>query len=148
MARLHTRKHGKSRSRRPLASAKWVKADKAKVEDLVLQMAKEGAAPAKIGLVLRDQHGIPDAKQVLGMSVTAFLKSKDAAPAYPSDLIDLVRTAVGMRRHLTANKKDTFNRKRLANVEAKINRLVRYYRGKKLPQNWKYVPEEAALLVK
>lgn len=148
MARMHTRKHGKSRSRKPMVSAKWVKADKAKTEDLILQMAKEGIAPAKIGLVLRDQHGIPDAKQVLGMSISAFLKSKNLAPAYPSDLIDLVRTAVTMRRHLTVNKKDTYNRKRLANVESKINRLVRYYRGKKLPQYWKYVPEEAALLVK
>lgn len=148
MARMHTRKHGKSRSRKPMVSAKWVKADKKKVEELVLQMAKEGLPSAKIGLFLRDQHGIPDAKRALGLSISAFLSSKNLAPAYPSDLIDLIRTAVGMRKHLVANKKDTYNRKRLANIESKINRLVRYYRGKKLPQNWKYVPEEAALLVK
>ncbi len=148
MARMHTRKKGKSRSRKPSFSAKWVKVEKAKVEVAIEQMAKEGIPPSKIGLVLRDEHGIPDAKKILGVSISAFLKQKNMLPQYPSDMIDLVRKAVRLRKHLVANKKDKDNRRQLHNVESKINRLVRYYRGKRLPQNWKYVPEEAALLVK
>ncbi|MEM4255613.1 MAG: 30S ribosomal protein S15 [Candidatus Norongarragalinales archaeon] len=148
MARMHTRKRGKSRSRKPSFTSKWVKVEKSKVEDAVEQMAKEGVPPAKIGLVLRDEHGVPDAKKVLGVSISTFLKQKKVLPQYPSDLIDLVRKAVRLRKHLTSNKKDKDNRRHLHNVESKINRLVRYYRGKRLPQGWKYVPEEAALLVK
>lgn len=148
MARMHSRKKGKSRSRKPASIAKWVKADKAKVEEAIEQMAKEGIPPAKIGLALRDEHGVPDAKKVLGISISGFLKQKKLLPQYPSDMIDLVRKAVRLRKHLTSNKKDKDNRRQLHNVESKINRLVKYYRGKRLPQHWKYVPEEAALLVK
>ncbi|MBS3069991.1 30S ribosomal protein S15 [Candidatus Micrarchaeota archaeon] len=148
MARMHTRKHGKSRSRKPTFASKWVKASKAEVEAVIEQLAKEGIPPAKIGLALRDQHGVPDAKKILGVSISAFLKQKNALPQYPSDMIDLIRKAVRLRKHLTSNKKDKDNRRHLHNTESKINRLVRYYRGKRLPQKWKYIPEEAALLVK
>ncbi|HLD62874.1 MAG TPA: 30S ribosomal protein S15 [Candidatus Norongarragalinales archaeon] len=148
MARMHTRKKGKSRSRKPSFQSKWAKADKADLENVIEQLAKEGVPPAKIGLVLRDQHGVPEAKKVLGVSISAFLKQKNVLPQYPSDMIDLVRKAVRLRKHLVANKKDKDNRRHLHNIESKINRLVRYYRGKRLPQHWKYVPEEAALLVK
>lgn len=148
MARMHTRKRGKSRSRKPSLTGKWVKVEKEKVGGAIEQMAKEGKPPSKIGLVLRDEHGIPDAKKALGVSISAFLKQKNLSPQYPSDLIDLVRKAVRLRKHLTSNKKDKDNRRHLHNVESKINRLVRYYRGRKLPKDWRYVPEEAALLVK
>lgn len=149
MARMHTRKRGKSRSRKPSVTSKWVKVEKTKIEESIEQMAKEGVPPAKIGLVLRDHHGVPDAKKVLGVSITGFLKQKNLLSQYPSDLIDLVRKAVRLRKHLVSNnKKDKDNRRHLRNVESKINRLVRYYRGNRLPQGWKYVPEEAALLVK
>ncbi|MFH1056592.1 MAG: 30S ribosomal protein S15 [Candidatus Micrarchaeota archaeon] len=148
MARMHTRKRGKSKSRKPLVSGKWVKADKTQVEELISQMAREGVAPARMGLVLRDQHAIPDAKKILGVSITKFLKEKNLLPEFPQDMLDLIKKAVGVRKHLQSNKKDVFSRSRLRNIESKINRLVKYYRGKRLPQDWKYVPEEAALLVK
>ena len=148
MARMHTRKKGKSRSRKPLSTAKWVKVSKEKVSELVEKLSKEGVTQAKIGMVLRDQHGVPSVKAVLGKSLSAFLKEKKLDSKYPQDLLDLIKKAVGLRKHLKANKKDTYNRARLQNIESKVNRLVRYYRGKKLPANWRYVPEEAALLVK
>ena len=145
---MHTRKHGKSRSRKPLVTAKWVKADKKKIEELVEKMAREGIPSAKIGLLLRDQHAIPDAKSVLGAPIEKFLKQKKLLPEFPQDLLGLIKKAVRLRKHLGKNKKDTHNRTHLHNIESKINRLVRYYRGKKIPAGWKYVPEEAALLVK
>ncbi|HLC45279.1 MAG TPA: 30S ribosomal protein S15, partial [archaeon] len=114
----------------------------------VEKMSKEGIPPAKIGLLLRDQHAIPDAKSVLGVSLEKFLRHKKLLSEFPQDLLGLIKKAVRLRKHLTANKKDTHNRTHLHNIESKINRLVRYYRGKKLPANWKYSPEEAALLVK
>jgi len=102
-----------------------------------------------MGLVLRDQYAIPDAKRVLGgISITRFLKEKNLLPAFPQDLLDLIKKAVLVRKHLQANRQDKHNLTRLHNIESKINRLVRYYRGKRIPGNWKYVPEEAALLVK
>ena len=148
MARLHTRKKGKSRSRKPLTSASWIKPDKKKVEELVTKYAKEGLPPARIGLLLRDQHAIPDAKKALGMPLEKFLREKKIYSGFPPELLALIKKAAGLRKHLGTNKKDTHNRTHLHNIESKINRLAKYWKGKKIPKDWKYVPEQAALLVK
>lgn len=150
MARLHTRKKGKSSSRKPVGkrSVGWIRATKKEVEAVVEKLSREGETEARIGVVLRDQYGVPNAKLVLGQSISAFLKEKSLTPKFPSDLMDLIRTAVGLRKHLKENTRDVQNKTKLAHVESKIRRLVRYYRGKKLPKDWSYVPEQAALLVK
>ncbi|HIH20555.1 TPA: 30S ribosomal protein S15 [Candidatus Micrarchaeota archaeon] len=148
MARMHTHKKGKSKSHKPMVSGKWVRADRKKVEELVTRMSKEGAEPAKIGLMLRDQHAIPDVKGVLGISIDKFLRENKIYSGFPHDLLALIKKAVTLRKHLDSNKKDVHNRTRLHSIEAKINRLVKYNRGKKIPAGWKYSPDQAALLVK
>ncbi|MEW5954911.1 MAG: 30S ribosomal protein S15 [Candidatus Micrarchaeota archaeon] len=150
MARMHSRKRGRSASRKPASKTApaWVQQSKEEVYALVEKLAKEGKGEAAIGMILRDQHGIPSAKAATGKSVSQILAERKAAPKYPADLIDLVRKAIAVRKHLKANPRDQNNRTKLSHVESKIRRLVRYYRGKKLPANWAYVPEEAALLVK
>ncbi len=149
MARLHTRKRGKSKSHKLASSAaKWVEYSKEEVESFVEKLASEGKSEAKIGLVLRDQYGIPSVKLLTGRTISQFLLEKNLAPKYPSDLIALLRRSVNMRRHLKENSRDVSNKIKLALVESKIKRLVKYYRGKKLPVDWKYNPETAALIVK
>lgn len=150
MARLHTRKKGRSASRKPSSkpSLGWVRPPREEIASLIERFAKEGKPERVIGAVLRDQHGVPSAKLVLGKTIAQILAEKKLSPKYPSDLIDLIRKAVRLRKHLKDNPRDISNRTKLLHVESKIKRLVRYYRGKKLPKNWKYVPEEAALLVK
>ncbi len=96
----------------------------------------------------RGRSQVPSVKALVGRTVSQILKGEKLEPKYPSDLIDLIRKAVQMRKHLAANKRDTSNNHSLELVESKINRLVRYYRGKKLPAKWSYDPAQAALLVK
>jgi len=150
MARMHSRKKGKSKSRKHVGkmAPSWVKQSKEEVAGLVVKLAKEGTPAARIGLELRDQHGIPSVKSVTGKTISQILSEKKLAPDYPDDLMALIRRAVGLRKHLKSNTRDTANREKLGHIESKIKRLVVYYRGKKLPQKWKYDPEEAALLVK
>ncbi|MCL5011319.1 MAG: 30S ribosomal protein S15, partial [Candidatus Marsarchaeota archaeon] len=62
--------------------------------------------------------------------------------------VQLIKRAVRLRNHLKNNKKDLSNTNSLKRVESKILRSVKYYRGRKLPSDWKYEPEKAALLVK
>jgi len=118
------------------------------ITDIVLRLAKEGKTEAATGQTLRDQYAIPSVKAITGKSITQLLVENKAAKEYPTDLIDLIRKAVRLRKHIGQNKRDTHNRVRLTRIESKIKRLVRYYRGKKLPKNWTYEPEKAALLVK
>ncbi|MFH0835538.1 MAG: 30S ribosomal protein S15 [Candidatus Micrarchaeota archaeon] len=150
MARMHSRKKGKAKSHKPKDSAakSWVRLDEAKVKEAVEKLFKEGKNPAEIGLILRDQHGVPSVKAVLGKSLSTLLKELKLQRDYPADLMDLIQKAVVVRKHLAKNKRDIHNRVKLGHIESKIKRLVRYYRGKKLPADWKYDPDQAALLVK
>lgn len=151
MARMHSRKRGKSGSRRPPIKTvpDWVEYSAPEVEKLIIKMGKEGVHPARIGLILRDQYGVPSVRNLTGKSVTQILREGGVKVDYPADLLDLIKRAVRMRKHLESHGKDVHNRVKLSHVESKIRRLVRYYtRTGALPKDWKYDPETAALLVK
>ena len=48
--------------------ADWTKFKPVEVEKIIVDLARQGIAPEKIGLILRDQHGIPKAK-LLGIKI-------------------------------------------------------------------------------
>ncbi|MFH1106602.1 MAG: 30S ribosomal protein S15 [Candidatus Micrarchaeota archaeon] len=150
MARMHTRRRGRSASHKPARSTAslWVQHSKEDVMAVIETLAKSGKAEAEIGLVLRDLYGVPSVKSLTGKTVSQLLAESKLASKFPSDLIFLIKRAVRMRKHLSSFKKDVGNRSKLAHVESKIRRLVKYYRGNKLPADWTYDPETAALLVK
>lgn len=151
MARLHSKKKGKSGTKRSKAKdvPKFVGEEPAKVKEIIAKMAKEGIPASKIGMTLRDLHNVPSVRAVTGARLATIMKKENVLPEYPEDLISLIKKAVRMRNHLKNTKADTHNRVKLLHVESKINRLVKYYTAKKrLPKNWKYEPESAALLVK
>jgi len=150
MARMHARRRGKSGSKHPWRSSKpeWVVYDQKEIEDLVTKLAKEGNPPSKIGLILRDQYGIPSVKDITGKKINYFLEKNKLKSEIPEDLQNLIRKAVNLRKHLEQNKKDLHNRRALQLIESKIRRLTKYYKGTgELPENWMYEPEKARLMV-
>ncbi len=151
MAKKHTRKRGKSGSKRPITNEvpDWVSYSPEEVEDLVIKYAKEGYDSTTIGLILRDDHGIPSVKNITKRTISQILKENNLTPDFPDDILKLIAKAVKMREHLASNKQDISNKKKLIDTESKINALAKYYRGKgRIPKNWKYDPENAKLLVK
>ena len=151
MARMHSRKKGKSGSKHPprMSPPPWVEYKKEEVEALVVKLGKEGVSSSLIGLILRDQYGIPDVKLITGKKITEILEDNGMKPKYPEDLLNLIRKAVRIRKHLEENKKDYHSKRGLELTESKIKRLVKYYRRtKKLPEDWRYDPEKAALIVR
>ncbi len=151
MAKLHSRKKGKSGSKRPklTGAPEWSSYSKEEVEEIVRKLAREGVSPTKIGLVLRDQYGVPLVSRIMGMKMKAFLEKEALTAKFPDDLLSLIKTAVGMRDHLKEYPSDTHNQVKLLHVESKIHRLAKYYtRMKRVPTGWKYNPETAALLIK
>ncbi|ABP96385.1 MULTISPECIES: 30S ribosomal protein S15 [Metallosphaera] len=144
------RANGSSHSTRPVrtGSPKWVRFSREEVEMLIEELAKKGYTPSMIGIVLRDQYGIPLAKPIIGKKVNQFLKDKGLASQIPEDLFNLIRRAVNVRRHLNEYPGDKTAKKGLEEIESKIRRLSRYYkRVEKLPQDWTYDPAKAELLV-
>ena len=150
MARMHSRAKGRSGSKKPPVKIvpKWVKYSKKEVQDLIVKLAKEGHSSAAIGLILRDQYGIPDVKAITNKRISQILKEKGLYPEIPEDLLNLMKRAVRLRKHLEKHKKDLHSRRGLQNMESKIRRLAKYYiREGMLPKNWKYDPEKAKILV-
>ena len=141
MGRLHSHRHGKSHSIRPatLRAPSWITQSASEVEDLVAKYAKEGLSPSQIGIKLRDQYSIPLVKPITKKSVTEILKEKKVMPELPEDLENIVKKAVGLQKHLKANKGDRRNVRSLELIEAKVHRLAVYYkRIGRIPKNWKY----------
>jgi small subunit ribosomal protein S15 len=124
----------------------WCRYTAEEIEALAVKLAKEGNPPSKIGIILRDQHGIPLAKPIAGKSVTQILKERNLASSIPEDLENLIRKATRLHVHLDRNKADLSNKRALQIVEAKIYKLSRYYKKKGvLLQDWKYEPKAIAL---
>jgi small subunit ribosomal protein S15 len=140
---------GRSHQTRPVTkrSPAWCRYTAEEVEALVIRLAKEGHPPSKIGIILRDQHGIPLTKPVTGKSVSQILKERELAPALPEDLENLMRKATRLHVHLDKNKADLHNKRAVQIIEAKIYKLARYYKRKGvLPPDWKYEAKAVAFI--
>ena len=151
MARMHARRKGKSCSKRPLITENptWVTISATEIEDIIVKMAKDGNVSAKIGLVLKDQYGVPDVKLATGKTITQIMKEKGVAPALPEDLSNLMRRAIDLNVHLKENRGDISNKRGLMLIEARIRRLERYYkRNGVLPKHWQYSLNTAELMLK
>ncbi len=141
MARMHIRRKGKSHSKRPVTMAKpdWVEMSREEIAELVIKLAREGKRPSEIGMILRDQYGIPTFKQVMGVKLTKFLEMNGVTYDLPEDLAMLIEKAKRLMNHLKYHKKDYKNKHSLELIEAKIHHLAKYYkRVGKLPKDWKY----------
>ena len=81
----------------------WIKIKPKELEKIVLDLHKEGETPEKIGLILRDKHGIPKAK-LLGKKVTQILKEAKIETKNEKEKVD---NRINMlRAHISKNKHD------------------------------------------
>ena len=127
----------------------WLEMTEEEIVELIVKLHREGQSTSQIGIILRDQYGIPSTKTVLGKKITEILKDNGTEFEYPEDLLNLIKRAVNIREHLEENPKDLHSKRGLMIIESKIRRLVKYYtRNNVLPEGWRYDPKTAALLVK
>lgn len=149
MARMHTRRRGSSASDKPVTDEppEWSADDAEAVEERVVELAEQGLTAAEIGIELRDNgvkgEPVPDVKLVTGKKITEILEENDVEPEYPEDLVALMEKALRVREHVDENNTDAANKRAYQNVESKIRRLVDYYRGDELPEDFSYSPETA-----
>lgn len=148
MARIHSHRHGKSHQTRPTSKSApgWVTATPDDVKTIILKLAKDGTTPSKIGQVLRDEHGVPLVKPLLGKSIGQVMAGGKAAPKIPEDLQDLIDRAQRVQKHLQVHGSDRKNVHSLELIEAKIYRLAKYYKSRGiLPEDFKYTAVVAQL---
>jgi len=138
---LPKKEKGRSHSTRPVGKRppSWCKYTPEEVIALVIKLAREGNPPSKIGIILRDQYGIPLVKSIVGKGILEILRENGLAPKIPEDLENLIRKAMRIIAHLEKHKKDTHNKRALQLVESRIHRLAEYYKERGiLPPNWEY----------
>ena len=114
---------------------------------MVIELARKGHAPSVIGVILRDQYGIPLVKPITGKTIVETLRDAGLAPSIPDDLQNLLNKAARLSRHLKRHKKDKANVRSLQLIESKIHRLAGYYKKKGiLPASWEYKFEMAKVI--
>ena len=150
MARMHSRKKGKSGSTRPARLEKpvWVELSPEEVKNEVVKLARKGITKSLIGTIMRDSRGVPLVKVVAGKKISQILNENDIKAPLPEELTNLVKRALNIRKHLEENHKDLEAKKGLNRTESKIYRLIKYYKKKKvLASDFKYDPESIRTLV-
>lgn len=106
-------------------------------------------SPSQIGVVLRDQYGVPSAKLMTDKRILKILEENKVKIGLPEDMMNLLKRAVQLDRHLTENPQDMTAKRGMQLVEAKIKRLAKYYtREGRIPAGWKYDLSKAKLLVR
>ena len=153
MARMHTRRRGSSSSDKPVADEppEWSDVDADDVEARIVELAEQGYEPSQIGMKLRDEGvkgtPVPNVKLAPGKKVTTILEENDAGSDLPEDLRSLMERAIRLREHMEENPQDAQNKRALQNTESKIRRLVKYYRGGKLDEEFTYSYDVAVELL-
>lgn len=150
MARMHSHARGKSRSTKPSNPTKpsWLGQSPKETELLVVKYVKEGKSASQVGILLRDEYGIPSVKLVTGKSVSQILKEKELLTEIPEDVMALIRKIVFIKKHMDENKKDMTAKRGLRLAENKITRLVAHYKSTgRLAADWTYDPDRIKLYV-
>jgi small subunit ribosomal protein S13e len=147
---MHSKGKGSARRCLPFRTKppSWMALTTGDLSEQIVKLAKKGMYPSQIGVLLRDQYGVPQVKGVTGSKVLRILKRSGLAPSIPEDLYHMIKKAVSVRKHLEKNRKDRDAKFRLILIESRIHRLARYYRRtKQLPPTWKYESATASTLV-
>lgn len=144
MSRMHSSRKGKASSKKPAvtSSPQWVQASREDVTDQIIQMGKLGRPASQIGLIMRDQYGVPNVRLLTGKPIIQILEEAGIKPQLPEDLSSLIERVKTVSVHTNENRSDHSAERGLQLIESKIRRLSKYYiREGVIPSNWKYSPE-------
>ena len=150
MARMHTRRRGKAGSTKPFVTENpfWVPLTAEEIEEKVVELAGNELSTSIIGIRLRDEYAVPSVKLATGKNINRILLDNELEPERPEDLENLMRKAINLAAHLKRNPKDLHNKRSMHLIEAKIRRLVKYYKGTgRLQDDFKYTLDTARLMV-
>tara|TARA_Y100000310_G_C20577304_1_gene761090 strand:+ start:731 stop:1153 length:423 start_codon:yes stop_codon:yes gene_type:complete len=91
------------------------------IESKVVELGKTGIPAEKIGLILRDQHGIPKAK-IYGKKISQILKENNLPT--DSELKNVKNKIENLKKHFTEHKHDYTAQRKITQYSSKIKKLV------------------------
>ncbi|PIN77385.1 hypothetical protein COV15_02065 [Candidatus Woesearchaeota archaeon CG10_big_fil_rev_8_21_14_0_10_34_12] len=105
-----------------MQKATWAKISQEEVEKIIIGLARQGMQPAQIGLMLRDQHGIP--KTPISKKISHVLKEKGLY-TFP-DLKNIEAKSENLKNHFDKNRQDKKAKRALQIVEARKRKIKNY----------------------
>jgi small subunit ribosomal protein S15 len=111
---------GKSTTAKPV----WLKMNEEELKKIIAELAEKYDAP-QIGLVLRDQYGIPSTR-VYGKKLSVYLKeiNKLSSP----ELKNIEKKTEKLRKHLANNVTDKKAKHKLQKAESRMNKTRKYFK--------------------
>ncbi len=105
----------------------WLKTPLEEVEVLIEKLAKEGHTTEKIGLILRDQYGIPTTR-VYGKKLGDLLRQKDLYK--DANISNTEKKLEVIKQHLKNHSKDRKS-KRVLEIRTARTRKLKLYASRK-----------------
>jgi len=118
----------KAKTTKKIEKPVWLKYTKDEVEAIILKLADKGLTAEKIGLVLRDQYGIPKVK-IYDLKISKILKEKQKYQE-PTN-INLKTKLQKIIDHYKKNKQDKNSERSLMITKAKLKKRDDYAKKKK-----------------
>lgn len=93
------------------------------IEKTIVDLAKQGIPPAKIGLILKKEHGIPKAK-LLGKKISKILKDNNIE--FEDDLDSVNKKIKKIEEHFKTNKQDQRAKREIVRFIGLRKKLEKY----------------------
>lgn len=101
----------------------WIKMQEPELKKVILKLS-EKYAPSQIGIVLRDQYGIPTTK-VFGKKLKAYLK--ELGIERNEDLENAEKKVKKIKEHLKNNITDRNTKHKLQHAQSRLNIIKKYF---------------------
>jgi len=105
----------------------WIKIKEPELKKIIAELAEKNS-PSKVGIILRDQYGIPTTK-IFGKKLGAYLK--EIGIETKEDLENVEKKLNALQEHLKKNITDRNAKHKLQKSQSRVNILKRYYKKKK-----------------
>lgn len=105
----------------------WLKYTSEEVKAIIIKLANRGLTSEKIGLVLKDQYGIPSVK-VYQFKIKDVLKEKDKFEE--PTVINIKRRLERIIKHYSKNKGDKKAERSLIIIKSKLKKTEDYQKNK------------------
>ena len=101
----------------------WVKMKEPGLKKIIAELT-EKHSPSKVGLILRDQYGIPTTK-VFGKKLKAYLK--ELGIETNEDLENAQKKVDNLKEHLKSNITDKSAKHKLQKAQSRLNITQKYF---------------------
>jgi len=102
-----------------MAKTDWVKTKPEEIEKIVVELGKQNTPSEKIGLILRDQHGIPKAK-IFGKKIGKILK--ESGIEMNSEHDHLSKKMDKIKKHFAKHKHDYTTQRAIMKYTSRLNK--------------------------